>query len=190
MVARADKLQVVNEQGAPIRVSTRDEIHEKGLLHREVHVWLYTPRGELIFQHRGPNKDTFPDLLDATAGGHVEMGMEWENSAIKKLRAETGVKATKKQLRFIDEIRSKTYDEDTKKTNNVLRRVYALIYNDEVASLSIGTGKALGFEAWPMAQLLEISKADAKKFIASIFDDWHLEIISKIHALSVPNPAN
>ena len=51
-------LNVVNDSGEVIGFDTRDNIHNKGLLHREVHVWLVTPGGEIIFQHRSKTKDT------------------------------------------------------------------------------------------------------------------------------------
>ncbi|MBU0636967.1 NUDIX domain-containing protein [Patescibacteria group bacterium] len=70
---------------------------------------LYTPKGEIIFQHREKDKDTYPDLLDATVGGHVEIGSDYENSAFQELEEETGIKATKDNFAFIQMIRSKTY---------------------------------------------------------------------------------
>lgn len=60
----------------------RENIHNQGLLHREIHVWFYTPKGEIIFQHRAKDKDTYPDLLDATVGGHVEINSDYENTAL------------------------------------------------------------------------------------------------------------
>jgi isopentenyldiphosphate isomerase len=67
-------LNIIDEEGNILGEATRQEIHEKGLLHGEVHVWFYTPDRQLIFQHRAKDKETWPDLLDATVGGHVEIG--------------------------------------------------------------------------------------------------------------------
>lgn len=68
-------LDVVDKDGNILYQETRKKIHEEGLMHREVHVWLFTPNRELIFQHRSTNKDTYPGLLDASVGGHVEVGV-------------------------------------------------------------------------------------------------------------------
>ena len=72
------RLNIVNEEGEIVGVETREDIHNQGLLHRECHVWFYTPAGEIIFQHRAKDKDTYPDLLDATVGGHVEIGSDYD----------------------------------------------------------------------------------------------------------------
>ena len=70
------KLNIVGEQGKIISEETSESIHNKGLLHREIHIWFYAPESEIIFQHREKDKDTYPDLLDATVGGHVEIGSD------------------------------------------------------------------------------------------------------------------
>jgi len=63
------RLNIVDEEGNIVGEETRENIHKNGLLHREIHVWLYTPNREIIFQHRAKDKDTYPDLLDASVGG-------------------------------------------------------------------------------------------------------------------------
>jgi len=65
-------LEIVNENDEVIGLENRTKIHTEGLLHREIHVWFITPNGEIVFQHRAKDKDTYPDKLDATVGGHVE----------------------------------------------------------------------------------------------------------------------
>ena len=53
----------------------------------------------------GTGKTTFAnklaDLLDATVGGHVEIGSDYENTALQELEEETGIKAEKNNLAFI-----------------------------------------------------------------------------------------
>src|SRR3990167_4461167 len=100
------KLNIVGEDGEVIGEATREDIHKQGLLHREIHVWFFTPKDEIIFQHRAKDKDTYPDLLDATVGGHVEIGSDYEDSALKEMEEETGIKANKNDLHFIETIRN------------------------------------------------------------------------------------
>jgi len=52
-----EKLSILDEQGNIIGEEYRDVIHQKGLLHGEVHVWCLTTNNELIFQHRAKDKD-------------------------------------------------------------------------------------------------------------------------------------
>ena len=79
------RLNIVDENGEIIGENTRENIHNQGLLHREIHVWFYTPKGEIIFQHREKDKDTYPDLLDATVGGHVEIGSDFVKQTHEKI---------------------------------------------------------------------------------------------------------
>ena len=59
-------LEVINENDNVVGFETRAKIHQDGLLHREIYIWFFTPNGEIIFQHRAKDKDTYPDKLDAT----------------------------------------------------------------------------------------------------------------------------
>src|SRR3989338_9985388 len=103
------KLNIVDEAGNIIGIDSRENIHQQGLLHRETHVWFYTPKGEIIFQHRAKDKDTYPDLLDATVGGHVEIGSDYLKTALAEVAEETGLKIAADDLRFITMVRSKNY---------------------------------------------------------------------------------
>ncbi len=179
-----DKLNIVDEDGAVVGEEYRDVIHRDGLLHKEVHVWLYTPDKELIFQHRAKDKETFPDLLDATAGGHVEIGDGWVTAALKELQEETGVQAEKDSLVFIDEIHSKVHDTTTGLINHALRKVYALEYPEGVENLVVEEGKSLGFEAWDLDKLTDLSSEEQKRFIQQIFDELNMPIIFKIKRLA------
>ena len=142
------KLNIVDERGNITGEDTRGNIHKQGLLHREIHVWFYTPNGEIIFQLRGGNKDTFPNLLDATVGGHVELGESFGDAALKEMEKETGVTAKISYLTLIETTRSNgTLDKATGNTNNAIRAVYAYKYVEPLENLQIEANKAGGFEA-------------------------------------------
>jgi len=177
------KLNIVDESGKIIGEETRENIHSQGLLHREIHVWFYTPKGEIIFQHREKDKDTYPDLLDATVGGHVEIGSDYENTALQELTEETGIKTEKNNLAFIQMVRSKTFDTATNKTNNVIRATYAYCYEGKVEDLKVEKGKAIGFESWPLEKIFNISDEDRKRFIPAILEEEVLNIFRKIQKL-------
>ena len=138
---------------------------------------------EIIFQHREKDKDTYPDLLDATVGGHVEIGSDYEDTALQEVAEETGIKAEKNNLTFIQMVRSKTFDTATNKTNNVIRAIYTYCYRDKLEDLKIEIGKAIGFESWSIEKLFSISDEDKRRFIPSIFEEDNLEIFAKIKKL-------
>ncbi len=173
-------LNIIDENDKIIGQDTRENIHRKGLLHREIHVWFYTPRGEIIFQHRAKDKDTFPDLLDATVGGHVEIGDDYVKTAIKETREETGLKIDKKDLIFITKIHHTAIDLTNHRINKVIRFIYGFCYKNSIGNLKIEKKKAIGFKAWPIKKLLNISVEDKKYFIPSVFDKDNLEVFEKI----------
>jgi len=173
-------LDVVDESGKIIKVESRKNIHDKGLLHKEVHVWFVDTQNKIIFQHRGKNKETYPDSLDATVGGHVEIGSDYLDTALKESLEETGAEINKKDLILIDKIRSTSHDEITDKTNNVLRAIYVYKLKAPINSLREETGKASGFEAYSAEQLDNLSEEEKKKFIPAMINDEQLKLYKKI----------
>lgn len=163
-------LNIVNENDEIIGEETRENIHKNGLLHREIHVYFITPKKEIIFQHRAKDKDTYPDLLDATVGGHVEMGDSYEQTAIKESEEETGVKIKPSDLILINKVRKYSEDQATNKINNVFGVRYFYVYKGDAKDLKIETGKALGFEVWSLDKLLNLSDEEKAKFIPYILN--------------------
>ncbi len=182
-VADNQRLNIVDECGNIIGEETRGNIHKQGLLHKEVHVWLYTPKGEIIFQHRAKNKDTYPDLLDATVGGHVEIGSDYEDSAIKEMEEEAGIIATKDDLVFIKTAKRESHDKATGTINYAIKTTYAYCYNGKVEDLRVEKDEAIRFEAWSFEKVFNLSANDKKRFIADIFGDGTLDIFKEIQKL-------
>jgi isopentenyldiphosphate isomerase len=176
-------LNIVDQDDRVIGLATRKEIHEKGLLHREIHVWFITPKGEIIFQHRAKDKDTYPDLLDATVGGHVEIGDNYEKTALKEMEEETGVHGNPQDIHLMKKFLKRSEDKVTGMINNTIRAQYAYVYPGKVDDLRVEEGKALGFEAWPIDQLSRLSDEDRKKFIPLILEPDMLALFQRMKAL-------
>lgn len=177
------KLNIIDEQGDIIGEDTRENIHKKGLLHREIHVWFYTSKGEIIFQHRAKDKDTYPDLLDATVGGHVEMGDDYEITALKETEEETGIRANEEDIIFIQNMRNRSFDNTTGKINNVIRVIYVYRYNGKIKDLKVERGKAIKFKAWPFDKIFNLSEGDKKRFIPFLLEPEMISIFKKIEKL-------
>lgn len=163
------KLNIVDDNDKIIGVEDRNTIHKKGLLHREVHVYFITPEKQIIFQHRAKDKDTFPDLLDATVGGHVEIGDDYIKTAVKETLEETGMKINYSDLIPVSKIHKNSTDNSTGKINHAFQLAYIYIYKGKLDDFQVETGKGLGFEVWSIKKLLELSEEDKKKFIPYIY---------------------
>jgi isopentenyldiphosphate isomerase len=172
-------LEVVDENDNVVGLENRTKVHKEGLLHREIHIWFITPQGEIIFQHRAKDKDTYPDKLDATVGGHVEPNTSYEETAVKECKEETGIDIDPSKLLFLAKLRSKSFDEATGLTNNVIRSQYAYLYEGSISDLQIEEGKSEGFEAWKIDDLPNLSEQDKSKFIGLIISDEMQSLFKK-----------
>jgi len=176
------KLNIVDEDDNIIGEDSRENIHQKGLLHREVHVWIYNKKDEVLFQKRSMNKDTYPGLLDASVGGHVELNDDYKEAGIRELKEETGIKVDKNDLIFITKIRRKSYDKATGMINNVIRMIYAYEY-DNNQKIVLEDGEATSLEFWPLKKIFNISEGDRKEFIPTILSEEYINIFRKIQEL-------
>lgn len=183
MLKSSELLEVTNEQDEVIGFEPRSVIHALGLLHREIHIWFVTPRGEIIFQHRAKTKDTYPDKLDATVGGHVEPGMSYVETAIKECEEETGLKLSPEQLIPLVKLRKKTVDKATGAINNTFRFQYAFVFKGNVGDLKVELGKVEGFETWAIDHLLKLTDGQKSIFIPMIFDEDTLILFDKMKML-------
>lgn len=163
-------LNIVDDNDEVIGVEDRERIHKEGLLHREVHVYFITPNKEIIFQRRAKDKDTFPGLLDATAGGHVEIGDSYEKTAIKETFEECGLKISYSELIALDKRRVDFKDLITGKVNHAFQKEFAYLFSGNIDDLKIEAGKATGFQAWPVEKIIHLSDEEKLKFIPYVYE--------------------
>lgn len=91
----ADELfDVVDEADRVLGQSPRAEVHARGLKHRAVHVFAFTPHGELLLQKRSHLKDSCPGLWDSSAAGHLDVGETYADCAVRELAEELGLEKT------------------------------------------------------------------------------------------------
>jgi isopentenyl-diphosphate delta-isomerase type 1 len=89
--AKEEFLEVVDEKNQVIGIAGRKEIHEKGLRHRSVHIFIFNNRGDLYLQKRSPFKDQYPEHWDTSAAGHTDPGESAIEAAQRELEEELGL---------------------------------------------------------------------------------------------------
>jgi isopentenyldiphosphate isomerase len=90
---KTEILDVFDDEMKYLRTASRLEVHKMGLWHQTFHCWFFYEESTeqyLIFQKRHPNKDTFPNLLDITAAGHLASN-ETTEDGIRELKEELGL---------------------------------------------------------------------------------------------------
>ena len=172
------KIPIVNEQDEVMGEEERKVIHEKGLKHREIHVWLVTPKKEFIFQKRGDHQDTWPGFLDVTVGGHIDTATEsYQEAAERELFEETGINLP---IKFIVKMYKESYDPNTKTQNNAFRSTFAGLYKGEVSELRIENEHGQGFKKYSLNELENLSKEEKENFIPRFISGDYKEIYQKI----------
>lgn len=183
----SSRLNIVDEQGNIVGEETREKIHRDGLLHRIVHVWFYTPDKKLIFQRRGKHAETYPNLLDASAGGHVERGQDYLQAAVAEAREETGVNVQPEELKLLGMNKfGPTRDSLTDIINHHLVASFAYLFRGKVGDLRDEQNEdgGLAFEAWPIEKLFSLTEGERKRFIPSRMGLAYKEIFQKIRSLA------
>jgi isopentenyldiphosphate isomerase len=179
-----NKLNIVNDQDEIIGEESRKKIHEEGLLHREIHVWFYTPKGNLIPQRRG-NTDTFPNVLDATVGDHVEMGDSYTDTAIKEVLEETGVMVSEDKLISLGKIKTRFVDFATKRINYSFKLEFAYLFDGDVGDLRVDGSGIVSFEVFKIDKILNVNQLTQEKLNPMFFSPEMISILKEIKTLSL-----
>ncbi len=116
--------------------------HEKGILHGASHIFVYRVRNnkiEVLLQRRSSNKDSFPNCLDTSSAGHVEAGMNFDDTALKELREELGIIVDANEIHYEYKMRYASIDEFYGKifNNQEIIYIYTLKKDIDVSDLKL-----------------------------------------------------
>lgn len=122
--------QLYNEQGDPIETqgASKDDVLSKGLLHGAAHVWIWREVAgskEVLLQRRAADKRTFPNMLDISAAGHIDLGETPEQAAIREAQEEIGLTIEPSNLILVDRFHI-TMRANESSVENEFRWVYTL----------------------------------------------------------------
>lgn len=92
-------LDVVNDNDEVTGQAMRSVVHQQGLQHRGVHVFLFNEQGEMLIQKRSADRANSPSLWDCSVSEHVKAGESYREAAIRGLREEMGVEGIDFSLR-------------------------------------------------------------------------------------------
>lgn len=98
-----EKIDILDARGLMTgEVAWKSEAHRLGLWHRCFHCWIVapgTPSGGpyLFVQRRAAEKETWPDKLDVSVGGHLEAGEE-ALDGLREVEEELGLEVAPREL--------------------------------------------------------------------------------------------
>src|SRR3990167_2990123 len=79
----------------------KSEVHDKGLWHSAIHLWIYNSKGEVLLQKRDAKKLIWPDLWDISVAGHMQAGEAKEAAVLKEAEEELGLKIGPEEIKYI-----------------------------------------------------------------------------------------
>ena len=110
-------LDVLDENGNYTgKVEERKLVHDKGLWHIHVGVWIMNKKGELLFQQRSMEKKVNPGKWTRT-GGHVDSGETPLNAVQRETYEEIGVKIPLDKFELLNVNKEEVYIPDYQITN-------------------------------------------------------------------------
>lgn len=149
-------LDIVDEQNNLTgKTEERDIIHEKGLWHREISVWIMNQKGEVLLQKRSPNKKQGANNWSICAG-HVDIGEQPIIAAVREIKEELGLIVQKNELKelFVEKSASKLPNS----YNNIFSYKYFLKTNTPIDNYKIDKNEVSEIKYISLEELEQLMK--------------------------------
>lgn len=73
------------------KVTSRDEVHKKGLWHRAIVVAIVNEQNQVLLQQRSKNKEKNANMWDISVAGHISAGQDSLSAAAREINEEVSV---------------------------------------------------------------------------------------------------
>ncbi|WP_158318785.1 NUDIX hydrolase [Robertmurraya kyonggiensis] len=177
-------LDILDENYQVIGQETRENVHEKELLHAAFQCWfikIFDGKPYILFQKRN-SRVNYPNLLDTTAAGHLSAGEGPEQGA-REIEEELGITIPFEDLSSLGKIRD-TLPWRTDKIDNELCHLYAYQYDSPLQSLTLQASEVEGIVCISMEDFSKVIESEGKlDFEVIVYDGQAVE--SKILNLSM-----
>ena len=174
-------LDVVDNDDIVIGREMRSVVHRRGLQHRGIHVFLFTPEGRLLIQRRSKDRGTSPSLLDCSVSEHVQTGEDYLTGGLRGMREELGLKG-KEEIHEIVTFRMNYGPND----NQISRLFQGFI---DPALVQFDTVEIEGISYYTAAELLERMEAGKAAFCRWFIQmiQWAIGKPSELNVLKIQN---
>jgi 8-oxo-dGTP pyrophosphatase MutT (NUDIX family) len=140
--AAAQLVEVVDEEGRVLEVTTRSALRTGNLRHRCTYVAVVDGRNRVVVHQRAAWKDVYPSYWDLCFGGLCGVGEPWLEAAARELAEEAGITGV-----ALEELGPVRYDQPD---GRILGRVYLARYD---GPLACPDGEVVAIDRVPVAEL-------------------------------------
>lgn len=129
-------IEVLDEKGQKTgQILDKEIVHQNGLWHREVAVWIFNSKGETLVQRRAASKKMNPNKLGLCAG-HVPSNEDSITAMVREISEEIGIQVTPNDIHFlITEQKDRSFPNGL--VNRIFNDVYYLIIDKEINEFTI-----------------------------------------------------
>ncbi len=153
----------------------RDIVHQQGMWHHTVHLWIITARKRILMQQRSQSKECFPLCWDISCAGHVSSGEEPREALRKECREELGL-----ELNSLTNVKSlgqlATVSQWSKNLDREISSVYLLQVEEDFQPEDYDSEEIAGFRWMP---LMELEFAYANRDSAFVMHEEELALLRR-----------
>lgn len=167
-MAANEIFDIFDENMTEIGQDTREQVHAQGLWHQTFHCWVWnrSEKGEqLLLQLRHKDKDTFPDQLDVSCGGHLLTG-EGPEDGVRELEEELGISADVNDLVYCGLIAQENIISE-QLIDREFNHIYIYECNKELEQYQV--------QAEEVSGLFFISVSDFRELVFGLADEVSVE---------------
>ena len=167
---------VLDENGNKTGITkSRNAVHRDGDWHKAVSIWIIR-NGEILLQRRAPQKDSYPNMLDASCAGHLDAGEEATACAVRELKEELGLDIDPSDLVLIGQTSTSTRPRPGF-INNEFKDIFALRTNKGPEDMVFQKEEVSEVIYVPFAKLKEMIDGNAPELVRheaeyKILFDW------------------
>ena len=171
-------LKVLDKNGQETgEIIDREIVHQKGLWHKEVAIWIFNSQGQILLQRRSKNKKQWPNKL-ALCAGHIEASKKSLETAKIELFEELGLIVQDNDLVFLNtEKKERIFGQNS--INRVFSDVYFLLVDKDISEFKIQE-----------EELSEVLWIDYLEFRERLFNHdnemvFELDVLKKVGTLEI-----
>lgn len=157
----------------------RSIVHQNGIWHKAVHIWVVNDKGELILQKRSHEKATNPDMWTTSTSGHLSAGDTPISGAIRELSEEIGLEVTEDELEYLFTVKEHTVHNNGALINNEIVDVFLISKNVNLEDLTLQKEEVSEVKYISLAEFEDMVNHDAEDLVPH--KELHGKLLEILH---------